>query len=315
VTGTKSRCFAALLWLFACAKPTPTDHAAPRWKESAAVPRNLALHVRIAGQGPPNILLLHGLAGSGRYFGSAFDDLAKDGRVIAPDLLGFGQSPRPTAVPYDAAHHSRAIWKVLDELGVQGPIYIAGHSIGALLALRVAADRPERVLGIVAFNPPIYSSPASARAHLNQLGLVSRLLFLDSGPAHVLCILVCSFRRPAAWIATWIRPELPAAIARDGVRHTWESYSGTLRNVLLKPQPPGALAGFERPLWLIAGEKDEIVDLAFLSELTRRESIRLEIWRGAHDLPLTDPERCVAAIRRLINHHRIEPSGPTPASS
>jgi len=66
---------------------------------------------------------------------------------------------------------------------------------------------------------------------------------------------------------------------------------------------------------LIAGEKDEIVDLAFLSELTRRESIRLEIWRGAHDLPLTDPERCVAAIRRLINHHRIEPSGPTPASS
>jgi len=84
------------------------------------------------------------------------------------------------------------------------------------------------------------------------------------------------------------------------VQHSPRSYFGTLHELIVRTQPPPELASLEQPVWLIAGDRDPIVDVEFLARLASRPRIRLEIWSGTHDLPLTDPARCVAAIRQLV---------------
>src|SRR5688572_2143511 len=97
----------------------------------------LALHVRTLGERGQVIVLLHGLAGSERYYGAAFDALASDARLVVPDLLGFGKSPKPPS-GYGPDQHSAALGETLDALGVDAPVLLVGHSAGALVALAFA---------------------------------------------------------------------------------------------------------------------------------------------------------------------------------
>jgi len=62
-------------------------------------------------------VLLHGLVASGIYWGGAFDRLGEQHRLVVPDLLGFGRSPRP-ADGYGPDDHIDAIITCLDDLGI-----------------------------------------------------------------------------------------------------------------------------------------------------------------------------------------------------
>lgn len=59
------------------------------------VVRSGGLAVRTLGDHGPPVVLLHGLGGSERSWGSTYDTLATDRRLIVPGLLGFGRSPHP----------------------------------------------------------------------------------------------------------------------------------------------------------------------------------------------------------------------------
>jgi pimeloyl-ACP methyl ester carboxylesterase len=106
--------------------------------------------------GPP-VLLLHG-SGPGTTaaaWGPLIDALAPRHRVIAPDLLGFGASPRPVG-PLRAAWTRQAL-DLVDSLGV-GSFAVVGNSAGAAIALSVASARPEsvtRVVGVGAMGHPM----------------------------------------------------------------------------------------------------------------------------------------------------------------
>jgi pimeloyl-ACP methyl ester carboxylesterase len=301
--------------------PRPPEPAAPRTGRSGPTPwsppsgelRDAGLHVRVAGSEPPTIVLLHGLAASHLYYGAAFDALAREARLVVPDLLGFGRSPRPDDVDYGPQSHARALLCALERLQTRAPVYVAAHSAGALIALRLAALRPDWVRGVLAFGPPLYRGPAQARAQLARFGLVARLFAMDALGARLACRWMCRHRAAAARIARWLRPDLPAALAREGVQHSWASYSGTVRNLIVAAQPLAELGEIRAPIWLVAGERDSVVDLAFLRELaSRHPHIRLELWPGAHDLPLTAPQRCIDALRALARPGAAPALPPSP---
>jgi pimeloyl-ACP methyl ester carboxylesterase len=74
-------------------------------------------------------------------------ELARHGRVLAPDLVGFGLTPvagRRTSVAAQRALLHRLIRQTCDE-----PVLLAGNSMGGLIALAEAALHPERVAGLV----------------------------------------------------------------------------------------------------------------------------------------------------------------------
>jgi len=268
------------------------------WAPPQGVESDLGLHARVLGHGPPTFLLLHGLAGSNRYFGAHFDRLRSDGRVVAPDLLGFGKSPRPDDSGYAPDDQARAVADTLARLEVRGPVYTGAHSLGTLVALRLAVDRPDCVRGVVAFGSPIYRSPEEARKRLARIGLWVRLFAMDTPWAKRACAWVCRHRGAAARLAEWMRPELPRELARDGVQHSWPSYSGSFRHLVRGGHVTADLARIRVPVRLIAGEEDGVLDIEFLNELSRAHPhVHVEHWPGAHDLPLTLPDRCVEALR------------------
>jgi pimeloyl-ACP methyl ester carboxylesterase len=258
-----------------------------------------ALAARVLGaQGSP-ILLLHGLVASGIYWGGAFDRLADDHRLIVPDLLGFGRSPRP-ATGYGADDHVAAVIACLDELAIHEPVLIGAHSLGTLVALRMAATHPDRVSAIVAFGPPLYPDEATARAHVAATGPMARLFVLPGIAAEMACGWVCRHRALAGRLAVLTHPGLPALIAADGVEHSWASYSETLGHVLLEADPHALLDSGQCQVRLVAGDADRVVDHDFLHELAEMcPRVIVERWQGKHDLPIARADDCVRLIRQV----------------
>lgn len=95
-----------------------------------------------AGQGRP-VLLIHGVGLNAHAWAPQIEALAKTGRVIAVDMPGHGRSdPLPEAATL--ADYVRWAGKVVEALGA-GPVALAGHSMGALVAEGLAVERPDLV--------------------------------------------------------------------------------------------------------------------------------------------------------------------------
>jgi pimeloyl-ACP methyl ester carboxylesterase len=265
-----------------------------------------SLHARVLGEEHPAgvaVVLLHGFMGSNRYWGGAFDALAADGPLVVPDLLGFGDSPKPAA-GYGADSHADAILATLDELGITGPLVLAGHSFGGQLALRLAARLPGRVRALVIFGPPLFADPEAARARVAGMDHLGGLLTLDTPTARRLCIWFHQHRRASAGLARLLRPELPPPIARDAASHTWASYWGTMEGVILAAQGERWLAERRAPVRLVVGSEDGMVDTTYLGALVARyPAVTLRrVQDGGHHLPLTHPALCVEEVLRARAH-------------
>lgn len=215
-----------------------------------------------------------------------------------PVLLGFGRSPHPPT-GYGPDDHVRAVVSCLDALEVEEPVLIGAHSLGSLVALRLAATFPDRVRAVVAFGPPIYPDPATARRRVARTGAMARL-FVASPWAHVACRWVCDHRSLAAWLSVWSHPQLPAPVASDGVLHTWASYSETLQRVIVAAEAHRWLDDIGIPVHLVAGRADRVVDLSFLTTFAAGHAhVEVDVWPGGHDLPLVQPRRCAALIEAV----------------
>jgi pimeloyl-ACP methyl ester carboxylesterase len=103
---------------------------------------------RTAGEGPP-LLLVHGLAGSWRWWERAVPELAARRRVYLVDLPGFGGLRGRRFALGDAPAFVAAF---LDALGL-GAVDVAGHSLGGVVCARLAASHPEHVRRLVLVAP------------------------------------------------------------------------------------------------------------------------------------------------------------------
>lgn len=99
------------------------------------------MYVRELGAGEaPRLVLLHALRYSHDMWEPQLPRLAGLFRVLAPDLPGYGQSPGPFSMESAVAE--------LDALAGDGEVHLCGVSLGAQVALRFAAERPEAVASL-----------------------------------------------------------------------------------------------------------------------------------------------------------------------
>ena len=279
--------------------------ASYHWEDPAPAHRCGPLVARTAGSRGRPVILVHGLAASARIFGAAFDSLGARHRLLAPDLLGFGDSPKPDS-GYSLADHSEALVACVEAAGLDDePAIVVGHSFGALVALAMARCRPDLVGGLVLVSPPLYRSAGDARhfAHV-ALTRAERIFATDTRFARVACTSMC-MRRPrlARRVAALYRPELPVQIAHDGVRHTWTSYSRSMATLLGAEARPEWIADSRLPVDIISGLADRLPDLGLLRALAAAHAgVRLEeVEGGDHLIPLSDAPRCMAAVDRLAD--------------
>lgn len=87
------------------------------------------------------ILLLHGIAGSSQTWRSLIRPLSRRYRVVAPDLLGHGNSTKPRS-DYSLGALSVLVRDLLDELGITKAT-IVGHSLGGGIAMQFIYQHPD----------------------------------------------------------------------------------------------------------------------------------------------------------------------------
>ncbi|HKH33084.1 MAG TPA: alpha/beta hydrolase [Beijerinckiaceae bacterium] len=107
------------------------------------------VHVHMAGEGPPLVLLngngsmVHDWLVSG-----LFDRLRRSYRVIAVDRPGYGYTERPRDRLWTPYAQAELVRRTLAHLGVEKPI-VLGHSWGTIVALALALEHPDAVRGLV----------------------------------------------------------------------------------------------------------------------------------------------------------------------
>ena len=109
-----------------------------------ATARELELHghrvtYRTAGSGPV-VLLVHGIAGSSEQWGDVAPILAEGYTVVAPDLLGHGQSAKPIG-DYSLGAYAVSMRDLLIALGHRRAT-VVGHSLGGGIAMQFAYEYP-----------------------------------------------------------------------------------------------------------------------------------------------------------------------------
>ncbi|RZJ33829.1 MAG: alpha/beta hydrolase [Flavobacterium sp.] len=99
------------------------------------------------------VMLLHGKNFNGAYWKTTIQALTKSGyRVIVPDQIGFGKSSKPVGYQFTFQQLAQNTKAVLEKLGVQ-KVYLLGHSMGGMLAVRFTLMYPELVAKLVLENP------------------------------------------------------------------------------------------------------------------------------------------------------------------
>jgi pimeloyl-ACP methyl ester carboxylesterase len=257
-------------------------------------------HVDAGPAGAPVIVFLHGITGSRRYWEKRVRPLAGRYRLIIPDLIGFGLSPKPR-LDYSMETFRDTLRAFLVDRGLAArPIHFVGHSLGSLLALEYTAAYGEQVRRMVLLSLPRYKDAATAHA-----------LFWRGSPHYRRLLNQQSFRATLAQMRRsglevtlrylW---KFPWAVIADSHKFTLNSLTSTLDLCLLNyqvdrvlPRVPG------RPCLLMHGERDAVAPLEHVADLPALYPwMRLETVGGTgHHLFLTHPRECVARMSRFLD--------------
>ena len=112
----------------------------------------------------PPVLMLHGLAESGEAFRRWVPYFASHYPVVRPDLRGYGESTTMAAdYSYQFKTLGTDIMRLLDALKLDR-VFLIGGKIGGTLSMHLAANYPDRVMGIAAVGAPVSLTSFSERA-------------------------------------------------------------------------------------------------------------------------------------------------------
>jgi len=178
---------------------------------------------------------------------------------------------------------------------------VVAHSTGAILATALAAALPTRVGALLLLGLPAYPDDRVALETVGGLGLLARLTADERPSARLLCKAMCKVQPLASAIAPLVLRDIPRAVASDAARHTWISYSRTLRRVVLEHRVADDLEASPTPVTLLHGDADRSAPVEFLHSLVvrignRKPPLKMEVTRGDHHLAIRRPDVVARAI-------------------
>ncbi len=268
------------------------------------------LHVLERGSGPP-VVLIHGLGGQiGHFAHSLVPRLERDFRVVAFDRPGSGySSPATGGVREQAAILAQAI-RILK----LGKPLIVGHSLGGAVALTIALDHPDCVGGLALIAPathPVAKAPALFRSLVIRSPLLRRLYaWTAAAPAALLA-------RAIFFKAAFAPEPAPADFGRAGggllalrpqnIYVTSTELTAAFADDAIEAMPQ-RYPSLTVPVGVLYGRDDQVLDWRVHGEAMaqRIPSLDFELVDGGHMLPVTQPDVCVAFIRRMAAAMRRE---------
>jgi pimeloyl-ACP methyl ester carboxylesterase len=245
------------------------------------------------GSGPP-VLLVHGTAA--RLWGVVADELAGSARVIDYDRRSFGASVH--APVSDLRRHRDDAAAVLDALGAT-PAVVVGWSIGGVIALDLALERPDCVRALVLIEPPLHAKRHPTLPMLRAILTAQALARLGRAEAGATAFLRWAAGRrdggadldriPAAW---------RDAILANAAAIVTELRGGTGEHVKAE-----RLAGLRVPVTVLAGDESDPVFAACARRLTETvpHAVLTEVSGAGHVMQHDRPDAVVAAALAALS--------------
>ena len=253
--------------------------------------------------GPPDgrpILFLHGITGSCRYWQKRVRSLARDYRLILPDLIGFGRSPKPH-VEYTLDLYRESVRHLVEELDLAGrPLILVGHSLGDLIALEYAARYGDHLDRMALFSLPRFSDPVSAHAVFWRGSPNYRRLLNE----HSLAETLAQMKRSGLELTLRYIFRFPWSVLIDSHKFTFKSLTSTIEHCLLNYQIDRVLPRVPPiPTLLIHGEQDSVAPLSHVADLPiRYPYMRLATLRGTgHHVFLTHTKKSLSLLRNFLD--------------
>jgi pimeloyl-ACP methyl ester carboxylesterase len=111
--------------------------------------------------------MLHGLGASGAVWQPLVQKLDKEKwQIITIDLLGFGDSPRPSWNKYTVNEHAHAVRSALLRLRLKNKVVFVGHSMGCLVASHLVAKDTKLAQALILYQPPLFANQTEYEKHL-----------------------------------------------------------------------------------------------------------------------------------------------------
>jgi pimeloyl-ACP methyl ester carboxylesterase len=230
------------------------------------------------------LLLIHGMAGSSDAWRELIPRLAKNYRVVAPDLLGHGQSVKPRG-DYSLGAFAVSLRDLLDELGIARAT-IVGHSLGGGVAMQFIYQHPDYCERLI-----LISSGGLGP----DVGWILRLLSAPGAEFLLPIIAPSPVLKAGNKIGSWFTSsgmrnpratEIWRAYSSFSDRPTRDAFLRTLRSVVdYRGQAVSALNRLhvrsELPTLAIWGEDDEIIPVEHgHAAMAARPGGRLEVLPG-----------------------------------
>ena len=261
------------------------------------------LYYELSGSGQIPLVLVHGSWTSHHSWDLVVPGLAESFRVLVYDRRGHSRSQRPAAqgsVREDVAD----LAALVEQLGF-APAWVAGNSFGGSITLRLAAERPDLLRGVMAHEPPLFSllagDPAVApmlEATGKRIGaVVARIASGDHAGAAELFVETVAFG-PGAWAK--LPPDL---------RRTFIENAPTFQDEANDPQQLAFdldwIKAFPRPALLSAGDQSPPTFGPVVALLaTALPGAEVHTFHGAGHIPhVTHPEAYVKAMVDFARRH------------
>ena len=197
------------------------------------------------------LVLLHGFGGSKDHWTRFAAHVPDDVWILAPDLPGFGESPRLDAESYDLAAQEQRLLRFLDENEVR-EFHLAGNSMGGHLAALVALDAPARVQSLVLYNPAGLRGPVPSA--MDQLTDGGRVPFVIRDADDFRTLLRHSFVKP---------PNIPDFLLDHFAEEATRSYAFTKKikdDLAARPAPIAERLGdLVPPTLVVWGDQDGVL--------------------------------------------------------
>lgn len=276
------------------------------------------IHARVAGSGPP-VLLLHGYPQTSAMWHRVAPGLAEAHTVVAADLRGYGASDRPASTPDHTAYGKRAM--AADQAGLMRALgheryAVVGHDRGARVTHRLALDHPDAVTRAAVLDI------VPTRHVLGHVDLLLALVYdhwfflaqrsdlpevlIGGAPEHWLRTKLDQWSGPDAAFAEEAVAEYVACFDADSIRGSTDDYrAGASCDLALDEADHAAGLRLTCPLLVLWGEAG-FVNVAYDPLAVWREHhatpalVGGHALPGGHFLPEEAPAETLAALRGFL---------------
>jgi pimeloyl-ACP methyl ester carboxylesterase len=270
-----------------------------KWIDVAGAPVN----VIDIGEGDP-IVFIHGLSGAWVNWLENIPHFAREHRVIAMDLPGFGHSPMPSE-KVSISGYGRIVDELLDTLGIDRAV-IVGNSMGGFIGAEVAIQFGTRVEKLV-----LVSAAGISIEHqrnepvLRVLELLDDWLILSGGWAATRSDALSGrprIRRQIMKLVAHRAEKLPAPLIAEQVKGSGKPGFVPALDALTDYPIRDRLADIECPVLVLWGEKDRLVPVKDAYEFGRLiPHARVVVWpETGHVAMLERPDAFNALVDEFI---------------